>query len=195
MLFCFNLLQKGIFLLSALPTSSSSPLAPQAVGQRKQRILSYISCVPSVSTENLKLYKGWPKKLHFTIQLGKMFLKPQQCTQESHHYLQSLRSFQGAWLTMLECHFIKVALIADIPILQLHDSFPIIPGLPCFLWTASSRNINATSVFQKKKKGTDTYLHYIYIYMCVCTHTYKPLCCKQKGWFVWRCYKWPSELI
>lgn len=193
MLFCFNLLQKGIFLLSALPTSSSSPLAPQAVGQSKQRILSYISCVPSVSTESLKLYKGWPKKLHFTTSWGRRPSNPSKTHTKSHHYLQSLRSFHGAWLTTLECHFIKVALIVDIPILQLHDSFPIIPGLLCFLWTASSRNINATSVFQKKKKGTDTYLHFLYI--CIHTHVYKPLCCKQKGWFVWRCYKCPSELI
>lgn len=71
------------FLLSALPPSSSPPLAPQAVGQRKQRILRYISCVPSVSTASLKPYKGWPSKLHFTTQLGKMPLKPQQSTQET----------------------------------------------------------------------------------------------------------------
>lgn len=46
-LFCLNLLQKGIFSLSVLPPSSPSPLPPQAVGQRKSRILSYVSCVPS----------------------------------------------------------------------------------------------------------------------------------------------------
>lgn len=54
------------------------------------------------------------------------------------------------------------------------------------LWTASSRNINAASVFQRKKKGIDTYLHLkkkiIYIYLYACTRTYKPLCYKRKGW-------------
>lgn len=82
----------------------------------------------------------------------------------------SSRSFQGAWLTTLEYRFIKVALIADISILHSHDSFPVIPELLCFLWTAGSRNINATSVFQRKKKGTDTYLYLNYIYACTHTH-------------------------
>lgn len=82
---CFvsNLLQKGIFLLSALPPSSSPPLAPQAVSQRKQRILSCISCMPSVSTASPKRYEGWPKKMHFTTQLGKTPFKPQKRTQET----------------------------------------------------------------------------------------------------------------
>lgn len=75
--------KRAFFLLSTLSPSSSSPLAPQAVGQREQRILSHISCVPPVSTASLKCYEGWPKKLHFTSQLGKMPLKPQQSTQET----------------------------------------------------------------------------------------------------------------
>lgn len=65
------------------PCLPLSCLAPQAVGQRKQRILSSISCVPPVSTASSRRYKGWPKKLHFTTQLGKMPLKPLQSTQET----------------------------------------------------------------------------------------------------------------
>lgn len=36
--------KRAFFLLSTLSPSSSSPLAPQAVGQRKQRILSHFLC-------------------------------------------------------------------------------------------------------------------------------------------------------
>lgn len=68
---------------STLLVFHSPCLAPQAVGQRKQRILSSISCVPPVSTASSRRYKGWPKKLHFTTQLGKMPLKPLQSTQET----------------------------------------------------------------------------------------------------------------
>lgn len=139
--------------------------------------------------------KAGPRSCISPASWGRCPSNPSKAHKKPHHYLQSLRSFQGAWLTTLERHFIKVALIADIPILQSHDSFPIIPGLPSFLWTASSRNINATSVFQRKKKGIDTYLYLKKKKIYACTHTHKPLCCKRKGWFVWRCYKCPSELI
>lgn len=79
---CFvSIYYKRAFFCS--PLFHPPPLAPQAVGQREQRILSYISCVPSVSTASPKCHKGWPKELHFTTQMGKMPLKPQQSPQET----------------------------------------------------------------------------------------------------------------
>lgn len=131
----FQSTTKGhFFLLSALLPSSSPPLAPQAVGQGKQRILSHISCLPSVSTASPKCYQGCPKKLHFTTQLEKTALKAQQSTEETsppptapQQLPRGLADHLGMSLykSGLNCRHSHIALS--------HDSFPIIPGLLFFM--------------------------------------------------------------
>lgn len=116
-----------------------------------------------------KHHQGWSRKLHFTTQLGKMPLKAQQSTQETSPPPTAPQQLPGGLADHLGMSLYKSGLNCRHSHIALsHDSFPIIPGLLCFLWTASSGNINATSVFQRKKKGIDTYLNYIY----ACTNTH-----------------------
>lgn len=80
----FKSTTKGHFL--TLHTSTLRPFSsfPSSSWPKKiKRILSYISCMPSLSTESLKHYQGWPKKLNATTQLEKPPIKPWPSTWET----------------------------------------------------------------------------------------------------------------
>lgn len=112
------------------------------------------------------------KKLHFTTQLGKMPLKPLQSTQETSPLPTVPQELPGGLADHLGMSLYKSDSLAFLYCTHM-TAFPIITGLLCFLWTASSRNINATSVFsEKEKRHRHILIGYIYIYIHICMHTH-----------------------
>lgn len=171
MSFCLDPLQKGIFSLSTLPLSSPSPLPPQAVGRRKSRTLSYICCVPSVSTESEAL-PGLAQEAAFHRRLreaafwtlARHLRKPTAtytpsgssdgCDQPS----RNVTSPKSLWLQTSSY--------------RSHTTAPIAPQDACVLWTAGNVNIIYAILVFQRKKGIDTDPHFKYTYTRVCMHTH-----------------------
>lgn len=148
MLFCLNLLQKGIFLLSTLPPSSPSPLPSQAVGQRISRFLSYISCVPSVSTANLKRYHSWPKKLHSTTTI-----KPWQSTWETPRLPTVPRELQGGLTHHLGMSLYKHGFNYTHPHTAVAQQLPYHARIAVFYGQPAAEILMLLLYFRERKKA------------------------------------------
>lgn len=173
----FKSTTKGHFLTiraSTLLPFSSSPSSSWP--KKTKRILSYISCMPSVSTASPKHYQGWLKKLNSTTQLEKPNIKPKHLRNPTTTRSPSGASGGADWkprnIALQKQPYIQISPYCSHTTASLSSQ-------DCWgLWTARSRNINATSVFQRNKRGIETYLYfkYVCIYICMHTHAYKPLC-------------------
>lgn len=114
----FQSTTKGHFFCSLLfhpPPLLLSPLKLLAK-ENKGFKAAFLACPLWVQS----ITKVGPESCTSPPSWGRCPSKPSKAHRKPHHHLQPLSSFQGAWLTTLECHFIKVALIADIPILRSH---------------------------------------------------------------------------